>query len=473
MSEMYDIGVLGGGPAALAVIEAARLRGLRVVCVDRRPLVGGTCLHEGCIPSKALLHGSYCYANLTSSALAAWGIRIPNAAFELKALMHQKQAIVERLAKGAQTLMQGKDIRYLCGQGRVEKDGAQHLLVVDDGKTAEQRFAVRFVVLATGSVPVALPSLPLDGAGVVDSSGCLTLEEVPKHLAVIGGGYIGLELGSVWRRLGAKVSVFEQMDDIVMMMDKDIRQLLRRALSQQGLEFHLQAQVKGYEKKGRRGYRLIWQDKDGRKNSSEVSHILVAVGRKAEHGGVDLESLGVRCDKRGFIIVDEQMRTQAEKIWAVGDVVGGMMLAHKADAEGHRAVASMMGEASERLLPQHIPAVVYTHPEVATVGYNEESLQAQKTVYGRGVSHFRANGRAHTMGDESLEGFVKVLRAEDDRILGVHIIGTTADSLIGEAVAALRFSASCQDMAQQCQAHPSLNEALTRAARAAQLASLQ
>ncbi|MBC6444708.1 MAG: dihydrolipoyl dehydrogenase [Alphaproteobacteria bacterium GM202ARS2] len=462
MADVYDIGLLGAGPGGLAVVEEARALGLSVICLDARKQAGGTCLHEGCIPSKALLHGSYLYERTVAGWGGDWGIGVSKASIDVKALMARKQATVERLARGADSLMQGKGSTYVCARGQIDKDGDNGFWLVTDKK---ERFRVKNVIVATGSVSTSLPFLPLDGEGVVESRGGLGWTSVPRHLAVVGGGYIGLELGSVWRRLGAQVSIIEQMDDILMTMDGDIRVALRRALQQQGLDMLLQTTVQGYDKvKG--GYRLKLKEKDTTR-TLDVSHILVAVGRKPCCEGLGLDELGVVRDERGFIVVDETMRTSVAGIWAIGDVVGGLMLAHKADSEARIAVRAMSGGTTERLLPQHIPCVVYTHPEVACVGVGEDALKADKKAYGKGVAHFRANGRAVAMGAD--EGFVKVLRDERDSVVGVHMMGAEVGTVLAEAVAALRFSASCQDIAMQCQAHPTLNEALTRAAAAARL----
>ena len=462
MTDVYDIGLLGAGPGGIAVVEEARKRGLSVVCLDTRKLAGGTCLHEGCIPSKALLHASYLYEQTSKNWGGDWGIKAASVKLDIKAMMARKQTIVDRLARGADSLMQGR-IKYVCAQGRIDKDAQGGLSLVANKK---DRFRVKHVIIATGSVATSLPFLPLDNEGVVESRGGLSFKSVPRHLAVVGGGYIGLELGSVWRRLGAHVSIIEQMDDIVMTMDADVRAALRRALEQQGLTMHLKTTVQGYDK-AKGGYRLKVTDKQGKANTLDVSHILVAVGRKPCCEGIGLEELGVTRDERGFIVVDDKMATNVAGVSAIGDVVGGLMLAHKADSEARIAVGALNGETPESLSQQHIPCIVYTHPEVACVGMSEDALKADNKTYGKGVAHFRANGRAVAMGHD--EGFVKVLRDERDTLVGVHMVGAEVGTVLAEAVATLRFSASCQDVATQCQAHPTLNEALTRAAATARL----
>ncbi|MEQ9191017.1 MAG: dihydrolipoyl dehydrogenase [Alphaproteobacteria bacterium] len=462
MAQSHDLVIIGGGPGGyVCAIRAAQL-GLDVACVEKTPNLGGVCLNVGCIPSKALLHSSRLYAEIRDG-LSEHGITA-TAKLDLAAMMARKERVVDSLARGVEGLFKkNKVTRYdgvahLAGKGRVAIEGGPTLQADS-------------IAIATGSTPVALPGLAFDEKRILSSTGALSLEKVPKHLAVIGGGYIGLEMGSVWRRLGAQVTVIEMLDGILPGMDREVARVMRRALEKQGVTFRLATRV-SEAKAGRGGLRLsLAAAGDGGTGAKAdgpdtlaVDGVLVAVGRKPVSDGLGLEAAGVETDGRGFITVSDGFRTSADDVYAIGDVIGGPMLAHKAEEEGVALAERLAG------LPGHVnyatvPGVVYTHPEAASVGRSEEALKEAGIAYTVGKFPFTASSRARAVGES--EGLVKILAdAKSDRILGCHIVGPDAGTLIHEAVMAMEFDGSAEDVARAFHAHPTLNESVKEAALA-------
>jgi len=453
--KQHDLVIIGAGPGGyVAAIRAAQL-GLNVACVEKEQDLGGTCLRIDCIPSKALLESSELFWRAKED-FAHHGIRAKDLQFDLAAIMRRKEKTVNLLSKGVESLFRKNKISRYAGIGRIVEPGK----VLVDTRDGAIDFKSRFILIATGSKPATLPHINLDGDRVATSTEALSYGEVPSHLVVIGAGAVGLELGSVWKRLGAKVTVLEVMDRILPEMDRDIARDAMKLLEKQGLEFQLQSRVTGVGLKGNQ--RMV--ECEG-KEPTLCDRVLVAVGRLPCTDGLDLESLSIKTDKKGYISIDKNYMTSAAGIYAIGDVVGGPMLAHKAQEEGIACVEHMV-TGYGHVDYQTIPNVVYTHPEIASVGKTEEELKREGNDYRSGVFPFRANGRAQTLGQT--EGKVKVLAdAKSDRILGVHILGARAGDLIAEAATAMAFSASSEDIARSCHAHPTLPEALREAALAA------
>ena len=422
--------------------------------MEKEQDLGGTCLRVGCIPSKALLESSELFWRAKED-LAQHGIRAKDFQFDLPTIMARKEKTVKVLSKGVESLFRKNKISRYVGTGRIGEPGR---VLVDTGNDAID-LKSRFILIATGSKPATLPHINLDGDRVATSTEALSYKEVPGHLVVIGAGAVGLELGSVWKRLGAKVTILELMDRILPEMDRDIARDAMKLLEKQVLEFQLQSRVMEVRLEGNR----CVVECEG-KEPTLCDRVLVAVGRLPCTDGLDLESLRIKTDKRGYIAIDKNYATSAGGIYAIGDVVVGPMLAHKAQEEGIACVESMVTGYGH--VDYHtIPNVVYTHPEVASVGKTEEDLKREGTDYRSGVFPLRANGRAQTLGQ--IEGKVKVLAdAKSDRILGVHILGARAGDLIAEAATAMNFSASSEDIARSCHAHPTLPEALREAALA-------
>jgi dihydrolipoamide dehydrogenase len=453
-SQAFDLLVLGAGPGGYqAALRGAQL-GLHVACVEREPALGGTCLRIGCIPSKALLESSEKFAE-ARHALARHGIQTGPVELDLPAMLRRKDAVVTALTKGVEALFKKNRVTRFTGHARLAGPGR---VVVENGAGATELTA-RHILIATGSKPAALPGVACDGERIGTSTEALSYPEVPKHLVVIGAGYIGLELGSVWRRLGAKVTVLEFLPRILPGMDGELAAEAQKLLTRQGLEFRLGARVTGATLTPG-GCRVEIEGAE----PVECDRVLVAVGRVPNTENLGLETVGLAPDEKGRIPVDEHFATRAPGIYAIGDVIGGPMLAHKAGEEGVACV--------ERLVTgyghvdyQTIPGVCYTEPEIASVGRTEEQLQAEQIAYRKGVFPFLANGRARSLGQT--EGRVKVLAdARTDRVLGVHILGPRAGELIAEAAAAMAFGASSEDLARVCHAHPTLAEALKEAALA-------
>jgi dihydrolipoamide dehydrogenase len=460
VASQFDLVVVGAGPGGyVAAIRAAQL-GMKVACVDKGRALGGTCLNVGCIPSKALLDSSELY-HLARERFGKHGIVAQGVTLDLAAMLARKDEVVKGLTDG---------VRYLFRKNRVEPIfGAASLatptslnVALSEGGSAEIKAG--HILLATGSVPVALSSLPFDGNIVVDSTGALSLASVPDHLVVVGAGYIGLELGSVWKRLGAKVSVLEFLPRIVPTADSEMGELLKKSLARQGLEFHLETKVTGAAIEGGRAI-VKAQGKDGAEAHLECDRVLVAIGRRAYTEGLGLAELGIAVDpKTGKVPVDSQFRTSVATISAIGDVIAGPMLAHKAEDEGI-AVAEILAGKPGHVDYSAIPGVIYTHPELASVGLTEEEAKEKGLKYRVGKFPFLANGRAKALGET--EGQVKILAdAVTDRLLGVHVLGVRASDLIAEAVAVMEFGGSAEDIARTCHAHPTLSEAVREAALA-------
>ena len=453
-SRSHDLVVLGAGPGGyVAAIRAAQL-GLDVACVEEEPALGGTCLRIGCIPSKALLESSERYHE-ARTALAAHGITAGGVSLDLPVLLARKDRIVTELTRGVEVLFKKNKVTRYAGHARIEGPGR---VSVAGREPAE--IAAKNILIATGSKPAPLAGVPFDGERIGTSTEALSYPEVPKHLVVIGAGYIGLELGSVWLRLGARVTVLEYLDRILPGMDHELAAEARRIFERQGMTLHLGRRVTGAK-----------LDKDEVVVTSEgaepvrCDRLLVAVGRVPNTDGLGLERVGIRTDERGRIPADAHYATSAPGVYAVGDVIGGLMLAHKASEEGIACV-ERIATGYGHVNYDAIPGVVYTHPEIASVGRTEEELQGAGTPYRKGVFFFRANGRAKALGDT--DGRVKILADErTDRILGVHILGPRAGDLIAEAAVAIEFGASAEDLARACHAHPTLAEAVKEAALAA------
>ena len=446
--------VIGAGPGGyVAAIRAAQL-GMNVACVEREPVLGGTCLRVGCIPSKALLESSELYA-ACRDGVATHGIRLETVTLDLTAMLRRKDETVGGLTRGIDGLFRKHKVTRYVGTGRIIGKGQ---VVVENG-TDTVPLRARWILIATGSAPSELPGVALDGDRIGTSTEALSYPTVPGHLVVIGAGYIGLELGSVWRRLGARVTVVEYLDRILPGMDTEIAAEARRLFERQGLEFRLGSRVTGARAEGDR---CVVECRDA--EPLHCDRVLVAVGRRPMTAGLGLESVGITLDGDGRIPVDERFATGAEAVYAVGDVIRGPMLAHKAQEEGIACVETLAGGAG-RVNYAAIPGVVYTAPEIATVGRTEEELREAGIAYRKGTFPFLANGRARALGHT--EGRVKVLAERTtDRVLGVHILGPRAGDLIAEAVAAMEFGASSEDIARTCHAHPTVAEALREAALA-------
>ncbi|MFN0067631.1 MAG: dihydrolipoyl dehydrogenase [Limisphaerales bacterium] len=450
----FDLLILGAGPGGyVAAIRAAQL-GLNVACVESEKALGGTCLRVGCIPSKALLESSERYAE-AQHGLAAHGVKVTGVTLDLSAMLRRKDQVVTMLTKGIEGLFKKNRITRIAGRGRLAGPGK--VAVTNGGETTE--LSAKHILIATGSVPVVPAGIAADGDRIGGSTEAINWPEVPQHLVVIGAGYIGLELGSVWRRLGSKVTVLEFLDRILPGMDAELAADARKVFEKQGLEFRLGTKVKATRVEGGG---CVVEVEGG--DPLRCDRVLVSVGRRANTADLGLDTVGVKLDERGRIVVDGRFQTSAPGVYALGDVIPGPMLAHKAEEEGV-AFAEMLVTGHGHVDYGVIPGIVYTHPEIATVGKTEEELAQAGVKYRKGVFPFLANGRARALGDT--EGKVKILAdAATDRVLGVHIIGPRAGDLIAEAVAAMAFGASSEDIARVCHAHPTLSEAVKEAALA-------
>ena len=454
----YDVIIIGGGPGGYnAAIRAGQL-GLKVACVDGGKTLGGTCLNVGCMPSKALLHASELYEK-AGHEFATLGIEV-QPKLNLPQMMKQKAESVAALTKGVEFLFRKNKVEWLKGRGRLAGPG-KVVVTADDGAEAEHQ--ARDIVIAAGSEPTPLAGVSVDQGRIVDSTGALSLTEVPKHLVVIGAGVIGLELGSVWRRLGAEVTVVEYLDRITPGMDAEVAGALQKALVKQGFRFQLGAKVTG-AKVSKSGVELSFEPAaGGAAETLAADYVLLAIGRRPYTAGLGLDAVGVATDKRGFIPVDHG-RTSAAGIWAIGDVTPGPMLAHKAEEEAIAVVETIAGKAGH-VNYGVIPSVIYTSPEVAVVGQTEEELKAAGVAYKVGKFPFTANARAKI--NHETEGFVKVLAdARTDRILGAHMIGPDVSEMVGEWCVAMEFAAASEDVARTCHPHPTRSEALRQAAMA-------
>ncbi|HEB99966.1 MAG TPA: dihydrolipoyl dehydrogenase [Thiotrichales bacterium] len=460
MSEnSFDLVVIGGGPGGyVAAIRAAQL-GMKVACVDKRETLGGTCLNVGCIPSKALLQSSHHY-EMASHEFAGHGIRTGPLELDLGAMMKRKRKVVADLTKGIEYLFKKHEVTHVKGAASLASPGQVRVVPLDGGE--ELRLGAGHILIATGSDAAPLPGVEFDEEHILSSTGALALDRIPASLAVIGGGVIGLELGSVWRRLGAEVTVVEFTDTLLPGMDQDIRKQIQRSMKKQKMKLKLSTKVMQVEKRDGGVALGLESLRSGSSETLEAEVVLVAIGRRPYTQGLGLQEAGVETDERGFIRVDKGFGTSAPGVYAVGDVIGGAMLAHKAEEEGIALVENLAGRAGE-VNYDAIPGVVYTWPEVAAVGRSEDGLQRDGIEYRVGRFPFSANARARCSGQT--EGFVKILsEAGSDRVLGVHIIGPNAGDLIAEAVMAMEFGASAEDIARTCHAHPGLSEALKEAA---------
>jgi len=454
MSE-FDLVVIGGGPGGyVAAIRASQL-GMSVACVEKRGSLGGTCLNVGCIPSKALLNSSEKYEDARLH-FASHGIKA-KVELDLPTMLSHKDKIVLDLTKGIEGLFKKNKVTYVVGAGEIKSANE----VIVNGK---ESLKTKHILIATGSEVTPLPGVTIDEKRIVSSTGALTLSEVPKHLVVVGGGVIGLELGSVWRRLGAKVTVVEFLDKIGGPMDAEIAKQFHRVLEKQGIEFKLSTKVTAAENKGKSVALSLEAAAGGSAEKLEADVVLVAIGRRPYTAGLGLDKVGVKLDNRGRVEVDGHFETNVKGIYAIGDVIAGPMLAHKAEEDGVAAVETMAGQKGH-VDYNLVPGVIYTWPEVATVGKSEEELKAAGVAYKAGKFPFLANSRARSVAET--DGLVKILAcAKTDRVLGVHIIGPDAGTLIAEAVAVMEFGGSSEDIARTCHAHPTLNEAVKEAALA-------
>jgi dihydrolipoamide dehydrogenase len=447
----HDLVVIGAGPGGyVAAIRAAQL-GLDVACIEKEDRLGGTCLRVGCIPSKALLESSERYEEVRTS-FKKHGIKVGQVELDLAAMLKRKDKVVSALTKGVEGLFKKNKVTWYRGSARIEGPGK----VIVEGKE-KQELDCRWTLIATGSQSATLPGIDLDGDRIGSSTEALSYPEAPKRLVVIGAGYIGLEMGSVWNRLGSEVTVLEYLDRILPGMDEEVAGEAYKIFKKQGLKFHLGARVTGAKVEKKEC--IVEYEGD---EPLRCDRVLVAVGRKPVTEGLGLEQAGIKTDERGRIRVDENFATSAEGVFAVGDVIGGAMLAHKAMEEGVACVEKLV-TGYGHVNYEAIPGVVYTHPEIASVGKTEEQLKEADISYRKGKFPFIATGRARSI--EATEGFVKILAdAVTDRVLGVHMMGPRVGDLIAEAVVAIEFGASSEDIARASHAHPTLAEAVKEAA---------
>jgi dihydrolipoamide dehydrogenase len=453
--DSFDLVVIGAGPGGyVCAIRAAQL-GMKVACVEKRATLGGTCLNVGCIPSKALLQASEKFHE-AGHGLAAFGVKVGKVELDLAAMMAHKDKVVDANVKGVEFLFRKNKVEWVKGAARIAGPGRVAV--------GERVLEARAIVIATGSEVSPLRGIDIDEKKVVSSTGALELGAVPKAMAVIGGGVIGLEMASVWQRLGAKVTVVEFLDRILPGMDGEVSKQTQRILARQGIEFRLSTKVTGADKGGA-GVALSLEPAAGGETSElKVDVVLVAVGRRPHVEGLGLKEAGVALDDKGRIATDAHFETSVKGIYAIGDAIAGPMLAHKAEDEGV-AVAEILAGQKPHVNYDAIPGVVYTWPEVAAVGATEEQLRQAGTAYRVGKFPFTANGRARAM--NMTDGFVKILADKaTDRVLGVHIVGPNAGDLIAELALAMEFGASAEDIARTCHAHPTLNETVKEAALA-------
>lgn len=453
----YDVLVIGAGPGGyVAAIRAAQL-GLKTACAESRDTLGGTCLNVGCIPSKALLHASEKYEEVSSGLLARFGVKVDGSSLDLGTMMAEKGKVVKGLTGGIEFLFKKNKVDWL--KGRATFKSAHSVEVA--GKTV----SAKNVVIATGSSVTPLPGVTIDNAKgvVVDSTGAIALPKVPGHLVVIGGGVIGLELGSVWRRLGAKVTVVEYLDQILPGMDGDVRKEAAKIFKKQGFEIKTGTKVTGVEVKGDKATVSVEPAAGGAAETIDADVVLVAIGRKPNTDGLGLEAIRLATNKRGQIETNDDFSTSVSGVWAIGDVIPGPMLAHKAEDEGV-AVAENLAGLTGLVNHDVIPAVVYTHPEIASVGLTEEAAKEKGKVK---VGKFPMMANSRAKANDDTDGFVKIIAdAETDRVLGVHIIASVAGTMIAQAAQAMEFGATSEDIAYTCHAHPTHSEAVKEAAMA-------
>ena len=466
MSKQFDVLVIGGGPGGyVAAIRASQL-GFNTACCESNsyadpkgePRLGGTCLNVGCIPSKALLHTSHLFEE-AGHAFAAQGIKVGKPAIDVPTMKGRKDTIVAQLTGGIKGLFKKNKVTFLAGHGSfVAKEGDSWKV-----KVGKEEVLAKQVIIATGSKARHLPGLPVDNKIVMDNEGALDQESVPKKLAVIGAGVIGLEMGSVWRRVGAEVTILEAMPDFLGAADQDVAKEAAKVFAKQGLNIQLNVKL-GDIKATKKSVSIAYTDKDGKAQKLDADRLIVSIGRIPNTDGLNADAVGLKLTDRGMIEVDDHCQTNLPGVWAIGDVVRGPMLAHKASEEGIMVAELMAGQAGHCNFDT-IPWVIYTSPEIAWVGKTEQQLKADGVAYKVGKVPFLASGRALGMGDPT--GFVKMLAcAQTDRILGVHIIGANASELIAEAVVAMEFGGASEDLARICHAHPTLSEITHEAALA-------
>ncbi|KAK0555997.1 dihydrolipoamide dehydrogenase precursor [Tilletia horrida] len=461
-AEPYDVVVIGGGPGGyVAAIKAAQL-GLKTACIEKRGSLGGTCLNVGCIPSKALLHNSHLY-HVAQHEFKSRGINVDGLSVNLPAMLKTKEDSVKGLTRGVEGLFKKNKVEYIKGAASFASPTSLNVSLLDGGETQVE---AKNIIIATGSEITPFPGIEIDEEVIVSSTGALELKKIPGKMIVIGGGVIGLEMGSVWSRLGSEVTVVEFLDAIGGAgMDAEIGKSFQRVLGKQGLKFKLGTKVIDAEKKDGKVLLNVEGAKDGKKEQLEADVVLVAIGRRPYTAGLNLEAVGIELDKRGRIVVDDQYNTTCKGVKCIGDATFGPMLAHKAEEEGIAAV-EIIKSGHGHVNYGAIPAVVYTHPEVAWVGKNEEELKQEGIEYKVGKFPFAANSRAKTNQDQ--DGQVKFLTEKStDRILGVHIMGPGAGEMIASATLAIEYSASAEDIARTCHAHPTLSEAFKEGAMAA------
>ncbi len=459
MDNNFDVIVIGGGPGGyVCAIRSAQL-GLKTACVESRGALGGTCLNVGCIPSKSLLNLSENYHSVLKH-YNELGIEVENVKLNLKKMMMRKEKSVSILTKGVEFLFKKNKVAYLKGTGSIIS--ANKVSVENNGKKID--YNSKNIVISTGSKPSSLPKIDIDEKIIVSSTGALSFSRVPKNLIIIGGGYIGLEMGSIWKRLGSNITVIEFLDHIVPGMDQDISKEFLKILTKQGINFKLNSKVTRINVQRDRAIVEYINNQTSKKEIIEADNVLVAVGRKPNTKELNLNKLGIVCDKNDKVKVDKNFRTSKKNIYAIGDVIEGPMLAHKAGEEGI-AVAEIISGQAGHVNYDVIPGVIYTSPEVATVGKTEGELLKKEVKYKIGKFPFLANSRAKV--NENAEGFVKILSEyKTDKVLGVHMIGPNVGDLIGEIAIAMEFGASSEDIARTCHAHPTYSEAIKEAALA-------
>ena len=457
MSETYDLVIIGGGPGGYNCAIRAGQLGLKTACVEMRGTLGGTCLNVGCIPSKALLHASEMF-EAANTEFAALGIKTGSLELDLDTMIGQKDEAVDGLTKGIEFLFKKNGVDYIRGKGRIAGSGKVEV-EAESGETST--LETRNIVIATGSEVTPLPGVEIDEKRVVSSTGALSLDKVPGKLVLIGAGVIGLELGSVWRRLGSEVTVVEYLDRILPGMDSELAKTAQRIFAKQGMDFKLGTKVTGVDTSGETLAVTLEPAEGGEAMTIEADTVLVCIGRRPFTEGLGLETVGIETDKRGFI-ANDHFRTSAENVWVVGDCTHGPMLAHKAEDEGVACAERIAGKAGH-VNYGVIPGVVYTAPEIASVGKTEDELKSEGRKYKKGKFPFQANSRART--NHATDGFVKILAdSETDEILGAHMIGANVGEMISELCLAMEFRASSEDVARTCHPHPTLTEAIRQAA---------
>jgi len=456
MTDKFQAVVIGGGPGGyVCAIRLAQL-GLKTACIESRGSLGGTCLNVGCIPSKSLLNLSEEFHNAQS--LSNKGIEIGEVKLNLSKMMKNKDKAVTILTKGVEFLLKKNKVTYFKGTGSFK---SKNDIVIKDNDNKETIIQTENTIIATGSVPVSLPGIEIDEKVIVSSTGALKLEQVPKKMVVVGGGYIGLEMGSVWSRLGSEVHVVEFLDHITPGMDKEISSEFMKILKKQGINFHMQHKVEKIKKNNNNAI-VSTLNENGTKKDFECDVVLISVGRKPNTEGLNLQKIGVELDEKKRVKTDKNFKTNQNNIYAIGDVISGPMLAHKAEDEGIAVAENIAGQ-SGHVNYDTIPGVIYTSPEVASIGKTEEQLKELKINYKIGKFSFMANSRAKAIDDT--EGFVKILADEKtDKVLGAHLIGPHAGELIAEIGIAMEFGASSEDIARTCHAHPTFSEAVKEAA---------